>query len=334
MTCLKTFFLRKKEKKNPLSSTVLCSGVGGALSTPNLRLLFALGLCSSAPARYARWSLVSRRLFSYGGLLMRVYHLRWSSVSGALARTASEAQFESPAFRVREPSRSRFPFCRSVPVLDDLVARGCVGRLLCSGSVLHFQISLAAKFRQSGATARESLPLGVLPEEPQDLQNLGDGTCGSVARWFCVGSSMSPAISCRSCFLFDLLRSRHSVSCGSSQLVRVSSSASDLVLSSLPVVSLVRSTLGQSSGSQRLSMCVSPVHPIVVGISWVSELAGFVLSSVVGLGWVRAKDWCRQSLLGSCREYLYSERRRETRVSTLKRRRETRVCVTWRRRFS
>lgn len=98
-------------------------------------------------------------------------------------------------------------------------------------------------------------------------------TCGSVARWFCVGSSMSPAISCRSCFLFDLLRSRHSVSCGSSQLVRVSSSASDLVLSSLPVVSLVRSTLGQSSDSQRLSMCVSPVHPIVVGISWVSVAA-------------------------------------------------------------
>ena len=88
---------------------------------------------------------------------MRVYRLRWSSVSRALARTASEAQFESPAFRVREPSRSRFPFCRSVPVLDDLVARGCVGRLLCSGSVVHFQISSAAKFPQSGATARECL---------------------------------------------------------------------------------------------------------------------------------------------------------------------------------
>ncbi|KAF3555187.1 hypothetical protein F2Q69_00010775 [Brassica cretica] len=71
----------------------------GALFTPNLRLLFALGLCSSAPVRYARWSLVSRRPFSYGGLLMRVYRLRWSSVSRALARTASEAQFESPAFR-------------------------------------------------------------------------------------------------------------------------------------------------------------------------------------------------------------------------------------------
>lgn len=220
-----------------LCSGIQSSGVGGALSTPNLCLLFALGLCSSAPVRYARWSLVSRRPFSYGGLLMRVYRLRWSSVSRALARTASEAQFESPAFRVREPSRSRFPFCRSVPVLDDLVARGCVGRLLCSGSVVHFQISSAAKFPQSGATAREclfhlvscrrslktsslrrfqpgSLWFGVFSvfwAVVCQLQNLGDGTCGSVSRWFCVGSSMSPAISCRSCFLFDLLRLRHSL---------------------------------------------------------------------------------------------------------------------------
>ena len=193
MICLKTFFLSmcsenrrkknlrnpswkfnalslegKKEKKKPLSSTVLCSGVrssgvGGALSTPNLRLLFALGLCSSAPARYAWWSLVSRRPFSYGGLLMRVYHLRWSSVSGALARTASEAQFESPAFRVREPSRSRFPFCRSVPVLDDLVARGCVGRLLCSGSVLHVwvccSVVLCRVVYVSGNLVSQLLPL-------------------------------------------------------------------------------------------------------------------------------------------------------------------------------
>ncbi|KAF3504236.1 hypothetical protein F2Q69_00043604 [Brassica cretica] len=89
----------------PVQNTVLCSGVrysgvGGALSTSNLRLLLALGLCSSAPVRYARWSLVSRRPFSYGGLLMRVYRMRWSFVSGALARAASEAQFNSSVFTV------------------------------------------------------------------------------------------------------------------------------------------------------------------------------------------------------------------------------------------
>lgn len=163
--------------------------------------------------------------------------MRWSFVSGALARAASEAQFNSSVFTVREPSRSRFPFCRSVPVLDDLVARGCVGRLLCSGCEVSAEwsdgVSVSSAWCLAGGASRRLLSGGFNPDLSGlacsaffELRNLGDGTCGSVARWFCVGSSMSPAIPCRSCFLFDLLRSRHSVSCGSSQLVRDDASSS------------------------------------------------------------------------------------------------------------
>ncbi|WZZ20451.1 hypothetical protein YC2023_121838 [Brassica napus] len=189
------------------------------------------------------------------------------------------------------------------------------GRLLCSGSFVHFQISSAAKFPQSGATARECLFRLVSCRRSLKTSSLrrfqpGSLRFGVFSGRLCLRQSRVAAAS-------SLIFSGNGIlSCGSSQLVR--DDASVKLSSGCELgAEYARSVLWFSKAEHVVDVFKSSVFRFrrcfeVFAATFQPELAGFVLSSVVGLGWIRAKDWCRQSLMGSCREYLYSERRRKT----------------------
>ncbi|KAF3582049.1 hypothetical protein DY000_02028812 [Brassica cretica] len=211
--------------------------------------------------------------------------MRWSFVSGALARTASEAQFDSPAFRVREPSRSRFPFCRSVPVLDDLVARGCVGRLLCSGCEVSAEwsdgVSVSSAWCLAGGASRRLLSGGFNP----DLSGL----------------ACSAFFELRNLAASSLIFSGHGIL---SLAALLNSFATMRVRVSLGFLgSQWQHELNASSqhtGDSFYWSLVDVFNPSVFRFRrCFEELAGFVLRiDVVSLCWVRAESICTQNVVG------------------------------------